>query len=328
MSGNFVQRGQAAVFPKHYRARAAIDAGAALVLQIPVSVSLSSAEFFARGAVNLLSAMNVHAIAFGSESGDIAPLSEAAKVLDGAENDGVIKREMKNGVSYAAAKQKILDNALGSASQVLKTPNNMLAVEYIRAINAVNPAITPITVPREPDISSSRERERLIAGRAPGDTPYPVRTSDLEQAITALLRTVPLETMQNTHGGGDGCAERLYKAARAYGTLAEIENAVKTKRFVMSRVKRLILRCALGLREVSADVSHIRVLGLQSEYSYLLNGVTVPVITKPASAKSRGGGIYNDFLAEVNATDLYNLAYPSASMRSGGAEWEISPIRR
>ena len=134
MSGDFVQRGEAASYDKFTRAEAAVRGGVSLVIELPLPWSLSSAESFARGGVGLLGAAGViDALSFGSESGNLSALEKTAAVLDTPEFSEALKRELTGGTPFAAARARAARALLGESAAVLDTPNDLLAVEYIRA---------------------------------------------------------------------------------------------------------------------------------------------------------------------------------------------------
>ncbi|MBP8641169.1 MAG: nucleotidyltransferase family protein, partial [Oscillospiraceae bacterium] len=149
MSGDYVQRGEAAIFSKYARAEAAVRGGADLVLELPLPWALSSAEGFARGAVGLLGSLNcIDYLSFGSECGDMAILNSLATALLDPNFDVEIREELKSGISYAAARQATLSKSIGGLADYLETPNNILAVEYLKAIYNQRLKIEPITIKR------------------------------------------------------------------------------------------------------------------------------------------------------------------------------------
>jgi len=150
MSGNFVQRGDAAVFRKQVRAEAALMSGADLVLELPTPWAAGSVGHFACGAVHILASTGLPVtLCFGSESGDVAALERAAGILLSADADALTGKYLEKGLSYAEAQQKAADELLGDESALLKTPNNLLGIEYLKAAKALNANITPLTVLRK-----------------------------------------------------------------------------------------------------------------------------------------------------------------------------------
>ena len=150
MSGNYVQRGEPAVFDKGVRARAAVDAGADLVLELPVTAALQSAEGFAAGGVRILSALGCGYLSFGCESGSGEALFRAAEASCAPEFEAFLHEAMQEGLSYAAARQRALA-ALGANGELLTRPNDILAFEYCRAIIRQESALRPLAVLRPGD---------------------------------------------------------------------------------------------------------------------------------------------------------------------------------
>lgn len=154
MSGDFVQRGEPAVLDKYTRASMALNSGVNLVVELPVNYAVSSAENFAAGALKVLDYIKVDSIAFGSESGDIERLSKLAHVL--CDNEDTLYKEISkytaNGISYAAARQKVVEKLTDKdTAAMLTSSNNILAVEYLKAIIKNNYAIKPYTIKRQGD---------------------------------------------------------------------------------------------------------------------------------------------------------------------------------
>lgn len=154
MSGDFVQRGEPAVLDKYTRTSMALNSGVNLVVELPVNYAVSSAENFAAGALKVLDYIKADSIAFGSESGDIERLSKIAHVL--CDNEDTLYKEISkytaNGISYAAARQKTVEKLTDKdTAAILTSSNNILAVEYLKAIIKNNYAIKPYTVQRQGD---------------------------------------------------------------------------------------------------------------------------------------------------------------------------------
>ena len=154
MSGDFVQRGELAVLDKYTRASMALNSGVNLVVELPVNYAVSSAESFAAGALKVLNYIKADSIAFGSESGDIERLSKLAHIL--CDNEDTLYNEISkytaNGISYAAARQKVVEKLTDKdTAAMLTSSNNILAVEYLKAIIKNNYAIKPYTIKRKGD---------------------------------------------------------------------------------------------------------------------------------------------------------------------------------
>jgi predicted nucleotidyltransferase len=357
MSGNFVQRGEFAVMPKHARAQSAILCGADLVIELPLPYALSSAERFARGGVSALDALGVCGyISFGSESGDAKRLKAAALARGTRRAEDTIRRELAAGAPYAAALNAAYRDIPGEAPHSPVAPNDMLGIEYLRAIEATAAKLEPIVIPRQRPpgsagnaqsasairrmlLSADSGWERLIppaaadivkreiaAGRAP------IPAFGCEAAALSRLRALGRDEYLSLPGASDGAGERLMRFALREPTLRAIAHGAKTKRHAMSRIKRMMLCACLGLTSGSpeAPAEYIRVLAANAAGAALLREIKkkaqVPVVTKPASAKRLPAGASDMFRAEAAATDFYVLSYENTDCRRGGQEWTASPV--
>ncbi|MBO7389718.1 MAG: nucleotidyltransferase family protein, partial [Oscillospiraceae bacterium] len=150
MSGDYVQRGECAVFDKFARAKAAVLSGADLVVELPAPYALSSAENYALSSVSLLKALRISHISFGSECGDVKTLESLAELVGSSSFISELKSYISDNpsVSFASARQILAEKYLGKNGKLLESPNNILAVEYLKAINNLETDITPVTVKR------------------------------------------------------------------------------------------------------------------------------------------------------------------------------------
>ena len=226
MSGNFVQRGAPAIMPKHLRAKVALKSGASLVLELPVCFATGSAEYFAQGAVALLDSLGcVDALCFGSECGDIQPLTRIAEVLsdEPEEYRALLRASLKEGLPFPSARERALQDYLHdpALSRILASPNNTLGVEYIKALIRQDSTIRPYTILRkdsryhadtlEPagNFSSATAIRRLLlfsgsSLRTVEDTPYD--EPKLSSILARLEDHVPRECVKI---GRASCRERV-----------------------------------------------------------------------------------------------------------------------
>ena len=345
MSGHWVQRGECALADKWLRAALALDRGADLVVELPTPWAMASAESFARGAVSLLAATGVvDVLSFGSETGKLAPLEEAAAALDAPEYPEKLRAALGRGLSFPAARQE----AAGAAC--LSAPNNNLGVEYLRSLRALGSTIRPLTVPRQGaghdgpaagGFASASELRRLLrAGRGEEAAPYLTAPwsgeladmQHIERAVLARLRTMGEGDWAALPdgGGAEGLPSRLAKAAREAVSLEDFYTRAKTRRYPHARLRRLALAAFLDLRaaERPAAPPYVRVLGLGGRGRALLRKMKdtcpLPVIVKPAQARELDGPARTLFESEARYTDLYGLCFPAP--RPCGAEWIHSPV--
>ena len=356
MSGDFVQRGEAAIYSKFARAEAAARSGADLVVELPVPWALSSAEGFARGAVALLGAVGAEYLSFGSEAGDVAPLRALADILAAPETNDRIKERLASDatLSYAAARQLAVRDAAGDKAALLEQPNNILAVEYLKAISALSLDMTPMTVAREgaahdgESAAGSRVRSAMDIRRAlaqgadiaslvpPAAAAVYAREREqgraqdrerMELAVLSRLRMLPEEAYAALPDAQHGVGARLYEAS-----LDAVLAAAKTKRYALSRIRRMCMCAAVG---VTAGMSagtppYIRVLAATERGCALLRALDakeggLPVITKPASMKQLSAECTQVSAAGAYAHDLFALAFAAEQERKGGGDWRISP---
>ena len=359
MSGDFVQRGEAAVFSKFARAEAACRAGASLVLELPLPWCLSSAEGFAMGAVSLLAAVGCTQLSFGSESGDVEMLRKLAREILDPDTQREIAALLQRlpELSYAMARERVLTEKLGECGSLLSQPNNILAVEYLKAIYKKTYPITPVTVKRigsghdkageQGPKSASELRQLMVTGadisahipeaalsvyrreRAAG------RGRDkavLETALLSRLRMLDRNVYESLPDGGDGAGARLWKAVREESTLEDIAQTARTKRYPLARMRRMLLCAALG---VSAEYTktlppYARVLAADSAGCAYLREIdgksAVPVLTKPAAVRRLDGGAAKVFALGASAHDVYTLQNVTNSDKKCGRDWRNGPV--
>lgn len=283
MSGNYVQRGEPAIIDKYTRARAAVECGANLVLELPLIYSVASAEGFADGAVEIFSRLGcVDALCFGSESGNLEGLMQIAGRLLAPEFSELLKKELDKGVSFPRARQL----ALGDVC--LEQPNDILGVEYCKAILKRGNAIEAMTLRREGDYHTGSECENPSASylrtqedwsaylpqaawelfeHAPRHTP-----AAGERAWLARLRAMTEAEFEALPYGSEGLWRKLMQACRKEKTLEDILAATKSKRYPRTRLMRMLLCAYLGLTEqrMQEPVPYVRVLATDAVGQTLL----------------------------------------------------------
>lgn len=358
MSGDFVQRGSAAAYNKFARAEAALRCGVDLVLELPLAWSLSSAEGFARGAVGLLDALGqcTH-LSFGSECGDIELIKDTAQALIDPAMNAAIKAELGGGIPYAAARQEALRRRDPRLASVLDTPNNILAVEYVKAIYNEGARLEPVTVPRfgaghdeqgsAGPKSASEIRHRMAEGAnmkeyMPASAAEVFQKEEnagrgfmtdaaLETAILSRLRMLDIETFNRLPDAGGGLGTAIYNAVREETGLDAIAAAAKSRCYAMSRIRRMIMCAALGVTAGMADgfPPYARVLAANETGRAVLKAAgsttDIPLITKPADAHGLSSRVEGTFSLGADAHDLYVLGYRAREERRGGADWRTSP---
>lgn len=356
MSGSFTQRGSFAAVSKAARAEMALRCGADLVLELPVLWAMSPAERFADGGVALLTRTGaVDTLLFGSECGDLPALQAAAAALDSPAFTEALRTRQEDGVTFAAARQQILASLPGVNASLLEKPNNTLAVEYLRAIARQHSRLVPLTIPRigadhdgPPEAgtaSASHLRALLHRGSAEEACAFmPPAAADIlrrevqsghiadpalcERAILSRLRTMSEADWQPYDRGGEGLYHRLYRAAQTGASLEEVLSAAKTKRYPLSRLRRMIMAAWLTLPpDVPAQPPYLRVLAANAAGRALLRQMRdsgAPVLTKPANAPALGREAAALLALESRCTDLRALACPDPGRP--GADTRAAPL--
>ncbi len=356
MSGSFVQRGTAAICDKWTRAKMALLGGADLIIELPVIYSMQSAEYFAKGAVGILNALGVvNYLSFGVENDNISELTSIARVLlDEPQNyKTALNNALATGISFPSAREIALKEYVGD-DNILGTPNNILAIEYIKALMRIGSKIKPVAVLRKGAMhdsigegnitSASHIRSLLLENGIDSIEKYvpdyvyeillseiekgkaPVNINFLETAIIARLRTIPHTELSQIRDVTEGLENRIKQAANTCTTLDEIINFAKTKRYTHSRLRRIIANTLLGITKETEDISpqYIRVLGMNENGKAILKiakeTATLPIIIKTADAKE------NEMLSlDFTSTDIYSLMFQNTKLRTGMRDKLTSP---
>lgn len=294
MSGNYVQRGAPAIFNKSLRAKAAILCGADLVLELPVTAALSSAEGFAAGGVALLGNF-CDQLCFGAETDDAKALMNTAKTLLSDDFPPALRTQLDTGKSFPAARAAALAD-MGCDSEMISTPNNILAVEYCKAILSQHSHMQPFPIHRsgsyhaeaaDPENPSATAVRQLILGTHDWKSCIPAQAhpvfdgaavhtlSASERAILARLRTMTDEEFEALPYGSEGLWRKLMHASRSCATLEEIAAATKSKRYTRSRIDRMILCAFLGLtaKDLAVPAPYARVLAFNDTGRSILKNV-------------------------------------------------------
>ena len=359
MSGNFVQRGEPAVISKHARAKAAVECGADLVLELPLPWATASAERFARGAVGLMEMTGIVThLAFGSECGEVGPLREIANTLSDDRVDSAIRAQLELGVSYPRARQTAVETVMGDCAGLLREPNNILGIEYLKALDKLDSQIQPVTIKRilvahdgkaqghMAPASAIRElmysggdfeqyippeAYRLIAGEIDaGRGPVDIRL--FQRLVMFRLRTMAEGEFRALPDCGEGLWMRVMRLGRSCGDYSTLLLELKTKRYAMSRIRRILLSALLGVKAEDSEgiPPYIRVLALNERGREMLREIKrrtqLPIITKPAAAKALTGRARELFELEARSTDIYSLLYKDEAARQGGQEWTQGPV--
>ena len=339
MSGDFVQRGAPAVFDKYARTQMALLGGADAVLELPSYFACGSAEYFAKGAVGILDALScVDHLCFGSESGDAVSCQELGEILsrEPEEFQNFLRQSLKEGLPFPAARKSALkkylearhdqsfsgDALFSGIENLLDSPNNLLGIEYCKALSRLNSRISPVTVKREgagyhdeslsQPLSSATAVRRLLTGPKYEDMPLEkllaytqpdsvaAFTKDLlswdlpvtEDDFSLLLKyRLLLHTPEELAGFADvslDLARRIIRERNHFASFSQFISLLKTREMTYTRISRALLHILLSItkEDMSETPGYVRLLGFRKESSSLLrmlqDSSRIPVITKAA----------------------------------------------
>ncbi len=288
MSGDFVQRGAPAVMPKHLRAESALLSGASLIIELPVCFATGSAEYFAQGAISLLNRLGcIDSICFGSECGDLHLLKEIAQLLadEPIEYQAALKQALKEGASFPAARQEALNIYSDKYSEILASPNNILGIEYLKALAKIHSKIEPFTIKRIgagyhdmdidgqfssatairsdiyqlTDVNSSSESIPLthIQTQVPSSCHelmkknyqirYPIKSDDFSLLLKAKLLSETAGSLSHYLDISPELANRILRLRNDYLSFEQFCDLLKTKELTRSRISRSFIHVLLGI---------------------------------------------------------------------------------
>ncbi len=337
MSGNFVQRGEPAIFPKDLRVKSALMNGADIVLELPFLYATSSAEIFASSAVKILNSFGCDKIAFGTENTTISQLENVVGIILSDDFDKKIKRYLEDGVSYPKARQMSYEDYNDNCD--ISSPNNILAIEYISAIKKNNFNITPITVSRKGayynddfavnEYASATYIRHLINENKDfreyvPDNVYEIYMNALESGgylnterfnISALSVLRSINTIRPEIANmAEGLENRITSAVKTSCDLNEIYDKVKTKRFTHSRIRRAVLSSIIGVTndDLQISVPYCRLLGFNKKNSNKLGDLakkcSLPFVVNYSDIlKLNSENASRVFELENKSSDLYSL---------------------
>lgn len=324
MSGNFVQRGGPAIIDKWKRTEMALSNGVDLIIELPTFYAVSSAEFFAKGAVSILNSLNiVNNLFFGSEIGDAKALSEIAKVLVSEDKrfQNILKENLSLGLTFAKAREKSLIEYLNSSeiNNIITSSNNILGIEYIKAILKLNSSINPVALKREGSNYNDKSLSQTFSS-ATSIREVLKNTSNIED----LKNIIPLESYEvfsklqeqdyrftfeeemfkyikykiqtncvnfnNLYEVTEGLDNKIIKEISSSNSLHEFILKIKSKRYTYSKISRILTHIYLGLdnddfKDIANENNlYVRVLGFNKTGREILSLIkansSIPLITK------------------------------------------------
>lgn len=313
MSGNFTQRGSTSLMDKWSKAEVAIQCGIDLVIELPVLYATSSAENFAEGAVKILDSLKVvDSISFGAETDNLEILDKCADVLyrEPREYKTLLSHELKKGLSFPKARENALMmylNDIRKFANVLSSPNNILGIEYLKALKKLKSNIQPVAISRYEvgyndlsytgNIASSTAIRNMIKNNGfnalANLMPAPSYTtlvqnikaghiipdiSVFEKEIIYTLRKMEMQEIAELPDVSEGLESAIKNAANSCNSVVEFLNIVKSKRYTTTRLQRILLYALLGITKKDMAISkkvqpYVRVLGLNHKGKFLISEI-------------------------------------------------------
>ena len=344
MSGNFTQRGNCACYDKWTRTKCALLNGADLVIELPVTFATGSAERFATGSVYLLDKIGVKNISFGSES----PLSELQAIADKLISDELVINSSSE-VPFHIARQKAIDD-----SEILSKPNNILAIEYLKALKVLNSCITPHRIERyavgyndlftNDGFASATKVRELINNKNTYKDVIPQNVFEIisnskfvnDEAVFnsikySIISKTPEELSTYAHIR-EGIENRIYKSTFGASSLDGLIKEIKSKRYTYTTISRMLVSILLGIKKenLSDYPGYIRVLGLNDKgalaLKYIKSNCELPIITKISSAiENLSPSALKELKTDIIASDIY---YTCADITtSASPDFINSPIK-
>lgn len=359
MSGNFVQRGEPAIMLKHQRAASALKGGADLVVELPLPWSMARAQRFAFGAVSVLKRTGcVNALSFGSECGSVQKIEQARKALEDERVTEQTKEYLNSGLPFASSREAAVRDFYFSEADVLRNPNDTLAVEYLNAAERLGAGFEFFAVERQGAghdregsgnefFSASQIREQIkngknISSRLPlasaailaneiKEKNAPSRIERLESAILYSMRKTTPEQLLMCPDVFEGIENRIFEAAQKATSLPMLYDLAKTKRYSHARIRRIVMSAFLGLEEelCRGEPPYIRVLGFNERGREMLRemkkSAELPVVMRAADINGLDDRAKEIFMLESRATDIFVLSLPA--IKTCGLEYIANTIR-
>ena len=346
ISGNFVQRGNTSIVNKWIKARMALLNGVDLVIELPTIYSISSAENFAEGAIKILNSLGVvDTLSFGMEAKDVSTLNNIANVLytEPKEYITMLSHELKKGNSFPKARENALMmylNDIKRYANVMAGSNNILGIEYLKAMKKTKSIITPVGIKREKvlyndkyivdEFASATAIRKMLMTKELNDISkvmprssylqlgeelklghYVIDISRFEKEIIYTLRKMSVEEIANIPDVSEGLENSIKNAADSCNTLTELINIVKTKRFTQTRIQRILLYSLLGITKKHMEISkkvtpYVRVLGFNNKGKELISEMMRlnPKLNVVTSVKKYIDTVANKNLKEMLETDI------------------------
>ena len=354
ISGNFIQRGLPAIYDKWTRTKMALEAGFDLVVELPTYYALNSAEKFAFGGVNILNNLGIiNNICFGVENNDLDSLNDIANILvvEPKEYIKILKEELQKGISYAKSRENAIIKYTNNKKygNILNSPNNILGIEYLKALKKLKSNMAPLLIKRhisnyndiniESNICSAtairevmenkdiKNKEEILSKVVPNYTYNIMQNNnittlkDFEKEIIYSIRKMSIEELSQILEVNEGIQTRLKKYSFETNDIYQLVDLVKSKRFTQTKIQRILLHILLNMTKnefncINKDNEYIRVLGFNKNgkklLKYIAQNTTIPIITsvnKYIKQYGKNSLLEKDILSSNIYLGKYNIDY-------------------
>jgi predicted nucleotidyltransferase len=382
MSGNFLQRGEPALFDKYKRAEIAVLNGVDLVVELPTLFASQSAEIFAHGAVTLLNSLNcINSICFGSEYGNTDVLCEISKILieEPSEFKVLLKKNLEEGFLFATARSKalcdymisnnIIDIEKQNLDNILSSSNNILGIEYIKSLLRHKSSIVPYSVTRvKADYNSETIESNICSATAIRkelkeynnldniSNVVPIKTFELlSKAIESnfnpmfdeyyfdTIREIVIRDLNKLNSYFDvneGIENKIYKSIFTSNNLYELQQSVKSKRYTLTKIKRILNNILLGITKDDMytvknikTLPYVRILAFNDKGREIIKQIKlnsdIKIINKFSNIDFGDDKVFETLISyDVRATNMYNIPYykDNRNLLKGPMDYYISPV--
>lgn len=364
ISGNFVQRGEPSIVNKWTKTKMALNNGIDLVIELPFVSSISSAEGFCYSAIKTLDSLNVvNSVCFGSEQGSIDDIKIISKILINEPLDykNLLKDNLKKGLSYPKSRQLALNTYIHTFtnknidSSLISLSNNILSIEYIKALLKLKSNIKPFTLKRVNNLYNNKNlsgnissatsiRENILTLDSIKDSipinNFELLKNDIENNIAPItlntfsdiilykLRESSLEYIESLMDVSEGLEYKIKKECDICGNINDLIDNVSSKRYPKTRIQRILLYAVFGITKKvymeNLDPSYIRILGFNNKGREILKKAkkvsSLPIITMPNSTD------INFLKYDILSTDIYSLGYKNSIFKNGKYDLITPPV--
>lgn len=382
MSGNFLQRGEPALFDKYKRAEMAVSNGVDLVVELPTLYACQSAEIFAHGAITLLNSLNcIDSICFGSEHGDIDLLVKISKILINEPDKFkvLLKRNLNEGLLFALARSKALSEYMlnytnlnideNKLNDILSTPNNILGIEYIKSLLKHKSTIKPYSITRiQADYNSETIESNICSATAIRKTlreynnldnisdVVPIKTFELiskcidnnfnpmfdEYYFDTIRELVirDLSILDSYFDINEGIENKIYKSVFSCNNIYELQQSIKSKRYTLTKVKRILNNILLGITKDDMNkvknvmqLPYIRILAFNDKGREIIKQIKlnskIKIINKFSNVNFEDDKVFETLIKyDIKATNMYNIPYykNNINLLKGPMDYYLSPV--